>query len=252
LKFIEELIDIIYPPRCIVCGEIAVKRHGDKAFCDDCRKAIPWIDEIDRCPYCSAPSANGNVCGLCATKKKDYIKAISVFEYNDVKTTVENYKFDGHKYLADSIGRVMYDYAKEFYPELFEKCDMIVPLPIHSSRRKERGFDQSALIAKVISEKSGLKYDECLVRIKATSPQSLIKGYTKRAENVKGVFKAIKALPCNTVLLIDDVITTGSSANECTKALMEAGAEGVYVLTFAASFKNSHELYDTKDSYDNA
>jgi len=244
LKLIEEILDFLYPPRCIVCGDIAFKINNDKVLCRKCRKCIPWIEDMSRCPYCSAPSEKGRVCSVCKGKEKMYKKAISVFEYSDVKNTVENYKFKGNKYLSVSIGSVMADYAKKFYPDILSECELICPVPIHSTRFAERGFDQSELLGRVISEKSGIKYADALVRIRATGPQSLIKGYSLREANVKGAFKAVKDVKGKTVLLIDDVLTTGSSANECTKALLAEGAKEVYVFTFAASYKQSHKSED--------
>ncbi len=244
MKLIEEILDFLYPPRCIVCGKIALKIGNDKALCKKCRECIPWIEDLSRCPYCSAPSEKGIVCSVCKGREKMYKKAISVFEYTDVKNTVENYKFKGHKYMSESIGSLMISYAQNFYPDILRECEIICPVPIHSTRLAERGFDQSALLGRVISEKSGIKYEDALVRIRATGPQSLIKGYSLREANVKGAFKAVKDVKDKTVLLIDDVLTTGSSANECTKALLAEGAEAVYVFTFAASYKQSHKPDD--------
>ncbi len=245
MKLIEAILDFLYPPRCIVCGDIAIKTKDDKAFCTECRKNIPWIEARHRCRYCSVPHEKDPVCVVCKGREKEYKRAVAVFEYSIVKETIENYKFKGHKYLSDHIGEVMYRYACRFYPELLNVCDIICPVPIHSTRLEERGYDQSVLLAKVISEKSGIEYDKAIVRIRATDPQSLIKGHNLREDNVKGAFKAIKDITGKTVMLIDDVLTTGNSANECTKALLSAGAKEVYVFTFAASFNQSHQSEDS-------
>ena len=142
-----------------------------------------------------------------------------MFEYSDVKTTVENYKFKGHKYLSASIGTVMFTYLKRFYPDILSKCDILCPVPIHSTRLEERGYDQSALIGRIISEKSGIEYKDMLVRVRPTGPQSLIKGLNNREANVKGAFIAGQDAMSKTVLLIDDVITTGKSAISVVEAL---------------------------------
>ena len=246
MNLIEEILDFIYPPRCIVCGKIALKIKDDKALCSKCRKSIPWIEDLSRCDLCSAPCENGNICTVCMGRNKSYKKAISVFEYSDVKTTVENYKFKGHKYLSASIGAVMFTYLKRFYPDILSKCDILCPVPIHSTRLEERGYDQSALIGRIISEKSGIEYKDMLVRVRPTGPQSLIKGLNNREANVKGAFKAGQDAMLKTILLIDDVITTGSSANECAKELLKVGAKDVYVFTFAASYRQTHKNNNNK------
>ncbi|MBQ2752750.1 MAG: ComF family protein [Firmicutes bacterium] len=244
MNLIEEILDFLYPPRCIVCGKIALKIKDDKALCGKCRKNIPWIENLSRCDSCSVPLENGNVCTVCKGREKSYKKAISVFEYSDVKTTVEDYKFKSHKYLSVSIGSVMFTYISRFYPDILKECDVLCPVPIHSTRLKERGYDQSALIGKIISEKSGIEYKDILVRVRPTSPQSLIKGFSNREANVKGAFKVNKDVIFKKVLLIDDVLTTGNSANECAKELLKAGARDVYVFTFAASYKQTHDPVD--------
>ncbi len=252
MSIIDSILDIFYPPRCIVCGEIAVKNGKYRYLCKTCKKNIPWVTDKNRCEICSRPLEIGEKCEICAKHDNLYDYAISVFDYAVMKNTIEDYKFNGHKYLSRGIGEVMFRYADKFYSDILNETDIIVPLPIHKNRLKERGFDQSVLIAEILAEESSIKYAEALERIKETSQQSLMTGYRARKENVKDAFAVKSDVFNKTVMVIDDVLTTGSSASECARALKKAGAKKVIVYTLSASFKPLNEFRTTDNDDNNA
>lgn len=242
MKIIDFLIDMIYPPRCVICGEIAVNNGKNRFFCEKCGRDIPWVKTKNRCKSCTRPLKEGESCSVCQKHDLVYTEAVSVFDYAAMKKTIEDYKFNKNKYLHKGLGYVMSEYAKRFYPEILEKTDIVCPLPVHKNRLKQRGFDQSALLARIIGEECKINYGEVLVRVKETSQQSLMQGYKSRCENVKDAFEACGDIYGKTVMVIDDVLTTGSSANECAKALFKAGAKEVIVYTLSASFKPLEEF----------
>ena len=238
MGLIKTVLDLIYPPRCVVCGNIAVKSGGKRYLCENCSDNMPYIKAEYRCEKCSVPMDRDGICPLCEERSHIFNKGLAVFEYSVMKDTIEDYKFKNNKYLGEGLGYIMYRYAAENYPFIFDECDIMCSVPVHRESLLERGFDQSTVMAETLSALSGLKYDVLLTRVKETKRQSRLKSYEQRHENVKDAFKAVKDVTGRRVLLIDDVITTGSTADECAKALFEAGAQSVNVYTLSASFKN--------------
>lgn len=245
MTVIERILDVIYPPRCIICGEIAVRDRDTRFYCEKCLKEIPWVRETKRCHKCTRPLDDNTVCEVCAKHNSLYDEAVSVFDYAVVKDTIEDYKFNGNKYLSKGFGDVMFRYAEKFYPQILKETDIICPLPIHKDRLKERGFDQSKLLARIIADKADIAYCDALERTRYTKQQSLLTGYKNRAENVRDAFKVINDVSGKTVMLIDDVLTTGSSASECAKVLKKAGAKKIIVYCLSASFKPLDEFKNT-------
>lgn len=113
------------------------------------------------------------------------------------------------------------------------KLDAIIPVPLHSQRQRSRGYNQSHLLAKVIGDKLGVPFTATtLTRTRNTPPQSLLRQHY-RLQNLTGAFRVDKVIPGKTVLLVDDVMTTGTTVSECAEVLRKAGAERVYVVVFA-------------------
>ncbi len=149
-------------------------------------------------------------------------------EYEGVlKKVIHAVKFDGLRRLAERLGKLL------VYPEI-PPVDCIVPVPLSRERLLKRGFNQSLWIGKGLSEKAGIPVNECLlVKRRETLPQSLLSG-KERLRNPKGAFDVLKdkGIP-ESVLLIDDVITTGATLNECARVLKSAGVRSVYALVVA-------------------
>lgn len=238
MKLKDIVLNIIYPPRCVICGGVAVKKDGNRYFCEKCINNIPFIDGIHRCEKCSVPMDRDGICSLCAERNHIFNRGLAVFEYTVIKNTIEDYKFKNNKYLGEGLGYVMYRYAADKYPYIFEESDIICSVPAHKESLKERGFDQSEVMAETVAKLSGIDYATLLKRVKETKRQSSLKSYDERHNNVIGAFKSTENITGKRVLLIDDVLTTGSTADECARALFESGAERVNVYTLSASFKD--------------
>ncbi len=146
---------------------------------------------------------------------------------------ISRFKYQGATYLAEPLGMLLADLQDEYFS--FSNIDILIPVPLHPRRLRERGFNQSLLLARVISRLKKIPLAcHLLERVRYTPPQTQLSG-SEREKNVRGAFclRSNHFLAEKTVLLIDDVFTSGATVNECTRVLKEAGAREVQVLTLA-------------------
>lgn len=225
---LKSALDIIIPHMCQICGGVA-----DDYVCTDCKQGINFImgSICTKCgmPFVSKESSN-HLCSECIKKKQPFKIARSIAEYNGVLLdAIHKLKYNAKTSLAKPLGLLM----AEGLP--LDNYDIIVPVPLHKKRLKERGFNQSLLLAKEISKKRKIPIDYLnLKRIRWTEPQINLKG-EERLKNVRGSFAVENArvFKNKNILLIDDVYTTGATVKECSKVLKKTGAKGVFVLTLA-------------------
>ena len=183
--------------------------------------------------HCGEPLvSDGLFCKRCKGKKFIFDRAVAPFEYSDcIIGFIKNLKYDHKKFYAKPIAKFM---AGSYLKNDFN-CDIIIPVPLCNKRFKERGFNQSELIANEISKIIGIEVSvNNLKRVKETPHQTNL-DYAKRQVNLKDAFKVYnqKEIKAKKVLLIDDVYTTGATVKECSKVLKKAGANSIFVLTFA-------------------
>lgn len=231
LKLKQAIFDIVMPPRCISCGEM-VNEHGD--LCADCWKDTKFIG-AHKCKTCGLPfefdMGKGAKCKYCMAEKPKFNKVRGVCEYDGVARKIAvKFKFRDHTHLAKPMAKLMVHAA----PDLVAKADIIAPVPLHFRRRISRKFNQSGLLARQIAHIAQAEYQPFLLkRIRHTKRQTAL-NRAQRQENVQDAFTcSAEDLSGKTILLIDDVMTTGSTMNECAKALKAHGAQRVYGLVFA-------------------
>ena len=221
-SFFRTLIDFVYPPYCLLCETYL--EPGEDLVCRTC-----WAGQ-SRLPEPFLPlrelrkltSPDTNLDG-----------SLAVYRYgSDTQELVHFLKYRRMQRLARAFGSEMARVFKECH-EL--DVNILVPVPLHPIRWRERGYNQSRLLAEVISEHTGKPMQpRCLLRIRYTQPQAKM-GKAERAQNVRGAFSARDAekVQGRTIGLVDDVLTTGATMSECARVLREAGAEAVYALTIA-------------------
>lgn len=222
-------MDIIYPVRrCPLCGNKAFK-YG---LCKSCLEEMEFIkDRI--CMVCGKPLGDnyeGDVCPDCVGGRS-FDKARSALVYNErLHDVVYLFKYKGKLDMAEPFGKMMADVLKSWNPDV----DVIIPVPMHPERLAQRGYNQAYLLARVVSRISRLPLREDLVRIKHTSVQAKL-DKLERFDNMKGAFciKGGEKICCDNVLLIDDILTTGATADAASSILKAGGAHKVYVLTLA-------------------
>jgi ComF family protein len=182
------------------------------------------------------------LCGLCRQGAFVFEQARSFgWHEGTLRSLVHLLKYDGFRPLAKPLGRKLADVTKSFGAISF---DLVLPVPLHNKRQRMRGFNQSALLATRLSRIYGLPAGtkDC-VRVRDTPPQTGLRAKERR-KNVDGAFHVPRpeGVKSRRVLLIDDVLTTGATANACARALLEAGAEGVWVATLARVHQENRDV----------
>lgn len=228
-RLVSSLFSLLYPSTCPVC-----KNPSDTIphapICSGCWASIERYSGPS-CRVCAAPlaSEHSRVCGECLQKPPPFSMVLNYGLYSGtLSEAIHLLKFSGVKRLAGPLGKLLSGLP-------IPGADGIVPVPVTVKTLRERGFNQTLLIAKCLSGRLHipLKMD-ILSKTKETRPQIGL-GARERAVNLKNSFAVRGRLHKTRLLLIDDVMTTGATARECAKALMKAGAEEVVVITLARS-----------------
>ena len=217
-KILEKIINIIYPQTCSICGKLNVN-----ALCNKCSKKLEEEYFFEKDNYQKEA-------------EKNFIEHYYFFRYKDlIRRQIISLKFNERPYISQTITYFLKKMKKSF--EKLKIYDIIVVVPVSKKRKKERGYNQSELLAKAISKTLKIPIAKnVLVKIKNTVPQSSL-NKEQRAENAKGVYSASNYIKIRDkkILLIDDIYTTGSTLNECANALVKKGIkrEKISVLTLA-------------------
>ena len=233
MNWFRALIDVIIPPRCLLCGKTI---HSDNSLCADCFSKINFISR-PYCAHCGYPLPtllnDSLYCSNCLTHKSHFRLCRSAVKYDEFsKKLILDFKFsdrlENQKLLANWLFLAGHD--------IFEKgIDIIIPVPLHYARLFKRKYNQSAVLAAGLSKLSGFHVDyKSLRKVRHTTPQIQCSG-KQRTKNVRNAFEVISPenIQNKRIVLIDDVFTTGATLTECAKALEKAGAKSVDALTIA-------------------
>lgn len=223
----EYLLDLLYPRRCPICQKILTSRDG--RVCSGCREHLPYIRE-PFCKKCGKPlrREEQEYCGDCERTDHLFRQGRAVFLYEkSFRRSVHRMKFQNHREYLDFYAEEMAaaDELRRWKPAV------ILPVPMHTRKRKERGFDQSRLLAKKIGRLTGIPVDtKSLTRNRYTRPQKNLNAKERR-ENLRDAFflKEGRGLK-EPVLLVDDIYTTGATMDEVSRILQEDGIREIYFL----------------------
>ena len=213
IKVFDYILSLIYPPKCVFCGTVIDKSD----ICEECEKTLPYTkgDSI----YQKFPFVD---------------KCISPLYYKDyVRRAVLRFKFAGCSCYSRRLAGIMSECAENNLD--CGSIDMVSCIPLSRKRMHDRGYNQAELLAKEISKKVGVEYLPTLKKIRHNTAQSTIKDSKQRAANVIGAYRVIDAeeVKGKYILLVDDVVTTGSTVSECARILKKSGAKAVYCVTLA-------------------
>ncbi len=226
---------ILFPSniKCIDCGKDLPGKQ-EIELCDDCLGKLEFLDEEKCCKLCGSKLKSSNLCLNCKSHKREFDIARSVASYEgDVAKIVVNFKYNNKPYFSRTLGALL---AKRF-EELNWKVDFAIFVPVTKRRMKTRGYNQAQLLANELSKRTKIPVlDNVLIKKKDTQQQAGL-GFKDRQENIKKTFAVLDKDKLNgkTVVLVDDVFTTGATSNACAKCLKDAGVKMVYVLTFAST-----------------
>lgn len=231
----KRIIDFLIAPRgkCMGCG--ALTGSDDNWLCAECYGSLkPLYTQKNAagviCAHCGTVYFGGGFCTGCRRKNVRLLNAPAAFVYDGpVREIIHNFKFKGTYRMADYMADCM---KKALETEEIEGVDLIVPVPLHKSRLLVRGYNQSEKLAKALETLLNVPMENALERTRFTKSQSSLNG-TQRRVNLDGAFRADERVKDKSILLIDDVRTTGTTAIKCAEALFSAGVREVTVLTFA-------------------
>ncbi|MDO8568047.1 MAG: ComF family protein [Dehalococcoidales bacterium] len=218
-------LDFLFPKWCVGCG-----RGGD-FICRSCRQKLsPILPPV--CPKCGRSQINGVVCPDCVRWQAHVDGIRSPFKFDGVmRKAIHELKYRNLRALAGPLAGMLFDYLRANPIP----ADVLVPVPLHRKRLRERGYNQSSLLASELGRLTGLALaEDCLARLHYALPQARTPGVIGRRANVAGAFSCRHdGLSGKKVILIDDVSTTGATFDACAAALKEAGAISVWGLALA-------------------
>jgi ComF family protein len=235
-RMLNGVADLIYPRECGGCGCSMADDEG--ALCWDCLASCAPVTR-PFCERCGDPiegvSVDGFRCSLCRRRPPAFTMARSAFRYRGkLKHAMHGFKYSARLDLADNLAQMLESCVRAHGFD--RNIDVILPVPLHATRFRERGYNQSSLLAKHLARRLGLYYRPAgiLSRVRDTATQTGLNA-RQRAVNVQGAFKVTDSARVRgqSVLLVDDVMTTGATVSAAAKALHSAGAAGVYVVTVA-------------------
>lgn len=233
------LLDFLYPPLCVLC-RVPVSDPG--SLCGACWKEIAFLDGpvCSRCgvPFEIDPGAD-TLCAACHARTPAFDRARAVMRYDDAsKKPVIAFKRADRLDLAPAFAQ----WLKRAGGEDIALADVVVPVPLHAMRLWSRRYNQAALLAKRLAHDGGKPFEPLILRrTRATQSQGVMPSAKARRRNVMGAFRVdprrAAAVKGRNVLLVDDVITTGATAEACARALKRAGAARVFVLALARAVR---------------
>ncbi|HCT92028.1 MAG TPA: hypothetical protein DF613_11720 [Lachnospiraceae bacterium] len=229
MYIVKQVIDALYPPACPLCGKLLEK---GETMCVRCRSRLQVVAE-PRCMCCGRPlpDQGQEYCPDCASMHHWFDQGAGVFPYQSaVRRMVMDLKFRGKTANARLLGRWMAAYVK---PEIaLWRPDVLVPVPLHSRKLRKRGYNQARLLAESVGKILDIPVDAAMVRRKGSTEAQMHLGRLARQRNLEQAFAMGKnRVAEGNILLVDDIYTTGSTADAVARVLKENGAGKVYVLT---------------------
>ncbi|MCX7934625.1 MAG: phosphoribosyltransferase family protein [Planctomycetota bacterium] len=230
----EIALQILYPPRCAGC-EASLFGLAPAPLCADCAARVQLLDDR-ACVFCNAPAgayaALGADCERCRHRDLAFTRAAAVAVYAPpVREVIHAFKFKGLTAAGETMAAMMAERCRAArFPR---QIDAVVPVPLHRQRLRERGYNQAEILARGVARRlpAPLRLD-ILIRSRYTPAQALLP-HIQRLGNPGGAFAARASFVGATLLLVDDVMTTGATLSACARALRAAGARRVYALVFA-------------------
>ncbi len=217
MRFSDKLLDLLFPPRCAFCRKLL--RESERGACRACRKKLPYVPEGTR----KESIRHVRVC------------AAPLYYEGSVRDSLLRYKFHGVTAYKNIYAELLADCVRDSGID----CDMITWAPLSKRRLRKRGYDQARLVAETAAKLLDKPCVRTLEKIRDNPPQSSLDGAEKRRANAAGVYRCTQAdkIKGKTMLIIDDIVTTGSTLSECAKVLKGAGAAEIYAAAVASAHR---------------
>ena len=225
------LLSLLYPRRCPVCDEPV--KPWNALICGECEPALTYI-KPPRCMKCGKHIADSGkeYCADCAAHAHLYDRGCALFSYQSVSASIARFKYHGRREYAAFFAACMADVLGNFIRDC--QADAFVPVPLHKSRKRRRGYNQAEVLARELSALTGIPVcDDLVGRVKKTVPMKELSA-VDRQNNLKKAFKILRNdVKLNTIIIIDDIYTTGSTIDAMSRVLKSAGVERIYFMALA-------------------
>ncbi len=227
--------ELLFPRRCPVCDDLVVPFGA--LCCEKCEGHFRYLGD-NYCMKCGKglSGSEKEYCGDCRRRQHRFVRGRSLYHYESAAGAIFRFKYQGRQEYADFFGRELYRRLGSDIMNM--KAEAVIPVPLHRSRYIERGYNQAALLGKVLAEHCQIPFmDYLVVRRRKTVPQKKL-NYTERQKNLKKAFKMrVNGVKLKSVIIVDDIYTTGSTVDALAETLSEAGMEDIYVITLAAGIE---------------
>ncbi len=244
-SWLQSLESWVFPPVCVVCGGAGFAAEEPLDLCAECYREMPQIRRP--CRRCSAPlphaESNYGLCGKCISNPPVCASSCAPFIYAEpVAGLVRRLKFNGDLVCGRTLGLLLADILAN---RAIDTPEILIPVPLHASRHRLRGFNQALEIARPVAKQLRLPLDtRSCRRVRATGEQTGLNAQMRR-RNVKGAFDVRPLGPIKHVAIVDDVITTGSTAEALCHALLSAGVERVDVWAVARTVRDATDAMNS-------
>jgi len=220
---LQQSLNWVIPEKCIDCNR-AIKSN-DTCICDICYPKLPFLDNA--CQHCGQPfNADADICGRCIKSSPIYDQCFYAFKYEyPIDKQICQFKYSERPELAKPIAKLLYHEIKQHY---LPTPELLIPVPVHTRKLRERGFNQSLLLTKILSSLTGIPYANSIDKYRHTSPQAQ-QTLKQRHNNIKNSFRLNTKINAKHVAIIDDVITTGATVSEISKILQKNGVDYIQV-----------------------
>lgn len=218
MKLKERILNLLFPPKCVLCQRILGKEETD--LCHSCRKETKAF-----------PKPKTRIPNIAQWRSLWYYDG-------NVRQSLLRYKFRGKQSYSRLYGQML---ALSVAQQLDGRFDLLTWVPISAKRKRSRGFDQTEMIVRQIGQELGIPVTPLFVKIRHNKPQSGCKSREARKANVLGVYRVTEpaSVAGKRILLVDDILTTGATVSECARVLLTAGAAQILCATVAATTKNN-------------
>ena len=248
MRQLQAFLDLLFPAVCTSCR---LPVAGSLCLCERCMANVRYL-RSPLCVRCGAQfateSGGDHICGTCLHRPPSFVLARSLVLYAPpVSTLLHRLKYGGDRTVLSSLRHLAAPF--DFSP--FASCDLIIPIPLHLKRLRERGLNQSLLLAHVLfPQEAQAIHSDILIRIRDTVPQTGLGGKARR-KNLRAAFAVTRAadITGKDVCLVDDVFTTGATVTECAGTLMRAGAKKIRVVTMARAVERMIGGQEVQDAY---
>ncbi|MCU0666833.1 MAG: ComF family protein [Candidatus Omnitrophica bacterium] len=239
-KAFSNLVDLIYPRVCLACAKkLPASAKEETYLCGPCTNKI----KRNRPPFChccgkhlNEKSLHKNLCVTCLKMPLYFDRAFSPYIYEDIlKTLIHKFKYQRKDYLGGFLSSMLLDFIQD-YDLPIAYLDLIIPIPLHKAKLREREFNQAEVLAKGISHRFNKPMDTFILTRRTNTKSQTALDHEKRFQNIRGNFalESHSSVEGKNILLVDDVLTTGATCSEAARILKEKGAGVVFVLTLAS------------------